>query len=85
MGTLLEDLVARIFAKKTGLKVWPMPVMYRHPDHPCMLADIDRLVMLPKGEVDPPRLIAIVVVVPCLRFVVQGHNRLAVIFPLNAG
>ncbi len=50
VGTLLEDLVARIFAKKTGLKVWPMPVMYRHPDHPCMLADIDRLVMLPKGE-----------------------------------
>ena len=50
VGTLLEDLVARIFAKKTGLKVWPMPAMYRHPDHPCMLADIDRLVMLPKGE-----------------------------------
>lgn len=50
VGTLLEDLVARIFAKKTGLKVWPMPAMYRHPEHPCMLADIDRLVMLPKGE-----------------------------------
>ena len=47
---MLFRSVARIFAKKTGLKVWPMPAMYRHPEHPCMLADIDRLVMLPKGE-----------------------------------
>lgn len=50
VGTLLEDLVARIFAKKTGLKVCPMPAMFQHPDHPWMLADIDRLVTLPDGS-----------------------------------
>ena len=46
MGNLLEDLVARIFAKKTGLKVTPMKMMFQHPDHPWMLADLDRLVIL---------------------------------------
>ena len=49
MGTVLEDLVARIFAKKTGLSVCPMPMMFRHADHPWMLADVDRLVTLPDG------------------------------------
>ena len=49
VGTLLEDLVARIFTKKTGLEVCPMPVMFQHPDHPWMLADVDRLVTLPDG------------------------------------
>lgn len=50
MGTVLEDLVARIFAKKTGLKVSPMPIMFRHADHPWMLADVDRLVTIPDGS-----------------------------------
>ena len=50
VGTLLEDLVARIFAKKTGLKVCPMPVMFQHADHPWMLADVDRLVTMPDGR-----------------------------------
>ena len=50
VGTLLEDLVARIFAKKTGLEVCPMPVMFQHPDHPWMLADVDRLVKLADGS-----------------------------------
>lgn len=50
VGTLLEDLVARIFTKKTGLEVCPMPVMFQHPDHPWMLADVDRLVKLPDGN-----------------------------------
>lgn len=43
MGNLLEDLVARIFEKKTGLKVVPMKFMFQHADHPWMLADIDRI------------------------------------------
>ncbi len=43
MGAQLEDLVARIFAKKTGLAVCPMPVMFQHAEHPWMLADVDRL------------------------------------------
>ena len=50
MGALLEDLVARIFAKKTGLEVCPMPVMFQHGEHPWMLADVDRLVILPDGS-----------------------------------
>lgn len=50
MGNLLEDLVSRIFAKKTGLKVCPMKFMFQHPDYPWMLADIDRLVTLPDGS-----------------------------------
>lgn len=31
MGNLLEDLVARIFAKKTGLRIFQRKVMYQHP------------------------------------------------------
>lgn len=50
MGNLLEDLVARIFVKKTGLTVCPMKFMFQHADHPWMLADIDRLVTLPDGS-----------------------------------
>ena len=50
MGHLLEDLVARIFEKKTGLKVCPMPFLFQHPDHPWMLANVDRLVTLPDGR-----------------------------------
>lgn len=49
VGNLLEDLVARIFEKKTGLKVCPMPFMFQHPEHPWMLADIDRMVTMPDG------------------------------------
>lgn len=50
MGTVLEDLVARIFAKKTGLAVCPMPVMFQHAEHPWMLADVDRLVTMADGK-----------------------------------
>ena len=50
VGTLLEDLVARIFAKKTGLEVCPMPVMFQHTEHPWMLADLDFLVEMPDGS-----------------------------------
>ena len=50
MGNLLEDLVARIFEKKPGLKTAAMKFMFQHTDHPFMLADIDRLVILPNGS-----------------------------------
>jgi len=49
MGTLLEDLVARIFSKKTGLKIFQRKVMFQHPLYPWMLADLDYLVELPDG------------------------------------
>lgn len=50
VGTLLEDLVARIFSKKTGLRVFQRKVMYQHPHYPWMLADLDYLVEMPDGS-----------------------------------
>jgi putative phage-type endonuclease len=47
VGHLLEDLVIRIFRKKTGYKVGKLTAMLRHPKHPFMLADVDGLVELP--------------------------------------
>lgn len=49
VGNLLEDLVARIFSKKTGLQVFKRPYMFQHPHYPWMLADLDYLVELPDG------------------------------------
>ncbi len=50
MGHLLEDLVARIFEKKTGFHIFKINKMFRHPDHPFMLADVDYFVRLPDGS-----------------------------------
>ena len=50
MGHLLEDLVARIFSQKTGYHVFQVKKMFRHPRHPCMLADVDYFVTLPDGN-----------------------------------
>ncbi len=49
MGNLLEDLVARIFAKKTGLHIYRCRKMFQHPEHSWMLADLDFLVELSDG------------------------------------
>ena len=51
VGTRLEELVACIFAKKTGLKIFQKKSMFQHPDHPWMLADLDYLVELPDGSI----------------------------------
>ncbi len=50
IGHLLEDVVAQIFAKKTGLSVYRDQTMYQHPLFPFMLADVDRLVRMPDGS-----------------------------------
>lgn len=50
IGHLLEDVVAQIFAKKTGFSVFRDQMMYRHPLFPFMLADVDRFIHLPNGE-----------------------------------
>lgn len=50
MGNLLEPLVARIFARKTGLKIYQRKAMFQHPEYPWMLADLDYLVELPDGK-----------------------------------
>lgn len=50
VGHLLEDLVARIFSRKTGLRVYAVKKMFAHPDHPFMLADVDYFVEMPDGS-----------------------------------
>lgn len=50
IGHLLEDVVAQIFAKKTGFSVFQDQTMYQHPLFPFMLADVDRFLILPNGE-----------------------------------
>lgn len=50
VGHRLEDLVAEIFSKKTGLKVYPIRKMFRHPLYPFMLADVDFFIEFPDGH-----------------------------------
>lgn len=50
VGHRLEDLVAEIFSKKTGLTVYPIRKMFCHPDHPFMLADVDFFIAFPDGS-----------------------------------
>lgn len=50
MGNLLEPLVAKIFARKTGYKVYQVKKMFQHPANPFILADVDYFVELPDGE-----------------------------------
>ena len=49
MWHLLEDLVAKIFQKKTGYEVFQVKKMFYHPNYPFMLADVDYFVRLPDG------------------------------------
>lgn len=51
VGHRLEDLVAEIFSKKTGLPVRPAQKMFKHPLYPFMLADVDFLIDLPDGSI----------------------------------
>lgn len=50
VGHRLEDLVAQIFSKKTGLTVFPIHKMFRHPLYPFMLADVDYFIKFPDGH-----------------------------------
>lgn len=51
VGHRLEDLVAMIFSKKTGLEVFPVRKMFRHPFYPFMLADVDYFIRFPDGSI----------------------------------
>ncbi|AXM89360.1 hypothetical protein B379_09580 [Anoxybacillus ayderensis G10] len=44
-GTLLEDLVAKEFEKRSGKKVRKRNVMFQHPNHHFLLANIDRFIV----------------------------------------
>lgn len=46
-GNLLEDVVAREYAHRTGSKVQRVTAMLRHPEHAFALANIDRAVIDP--------------------------------------
>jgi putative phage-type endonuclease len=50
IGHLLEELVAKIFRVKTGYEVYQLKKMFRHPQHPFMLANVDYFVALPGGD-----------------------------------
>lgn len=50
VGHRLEDLVAQIFQRKTGLKVFQVKKMFQNPDFPFMLADVDFFVTLQDGS-----------------------------------
>ena len=49
MGHLLEDLVAKIFERRTGLDIYQIKKMFRHPLYPFMLADVDYFITMPDG------------------------------------
>ena len=49
MGNLLEDLVAKIFERRTGLEIYQIKKMFRHPLYPFMLADVDYFIAMPDG------------------------------------
>lgn len=51
VGNLLEDLVARIFQKKTGYRVFKIKKMFYHSKYQFMLADVDYFVELPDGTI----------------------------------
>lgn len=44
-GTMLEDIVAKEFAKRSGLKVQRRNAILQHPEHEFMLANVDRLIV----------------------------------------
>lgn len=44
-GTFCEEFVAQLWEEATGLKVRRMNLMIRSPEHPFMIADIDRKVV----------------------------------------
>ena len=51
VGKRLEALVAEIFSRKTGYRVWQEKVMFQHPKYPFMVADIDYFFETPDGVV----------------------------------
>ncbi|WP_035430911.1 YqaJ viral recombinase family nuclease [Bacillus sp. UNC322MFChir4.1] len=44
-GTILEDVVAKEFTKRTDLKVQRRNAILQHPEYPWMLANVDRLIV----------------------------------------
>ena len=51
VGHRLEDLVCKIFAFKTGYKVFAVRKLFRHPLYSFMQANVDFFVELPDGSI----------------------------------
>jgi putative phage-type endonuclease len=48
-GTMLEPIVAAHYTKRTGNKVRRVNAVLQHPEHPWMLANVDREVVGIRG------------------------------------
>lgn len=44
-GTVLEEVVAKEFSRRTGLKVRRRNAILQHPEHPFMIANVDRMIV----------------------------------------
>jgi len=44
-GTVMEDIVAKEFEKRTGKKVRRRNATFQHPEYPFLIANVDRLVV----------------------------------------
>ncbi len=49
-GTVLEPVLASVYAERTGKKVRRVNAVLQHTDHPFMLANLDREVLDPAGN-----------------------------------
>ena len=50
-GHDMEDYVAEMFSEVTGYPIFKVPIMFRSPEHPYMLADLDYFCILPDGTI----------------------------------
>lgn len=50
VGHLLEPLVAEIFSRQTGYRVYQVKTMFQHPLYPFMLADVDYFIETDDGR-----------------------------------
>ncbi len=55
-GTVLEPVLARVYAERTGAKVRRVNAVLQHAEHPFMLANLDREVV---GHIDGPGVLEI--------------------------
>lgn len=51
IGHVMEDTVALMFSEVTGYPVFKVAYMFRSPEHPFMLADVDYFCILPDGRI----------------------------------
>lgn len=50
VGLFVEPLIVEIFKEETGAHTHRLAAILRHPDHPWMIADVDRVVKMPDGR-----------------------------------